>query len=173
LCSACAIVDPVGVKALRSLSPIATDPAEFTLALDLPDGVGVTAERASLILSAHRDDTGQTAEIQVALRRTTDPEQGELFQIAPENRARFRAAQAKILQWKAEAPNETKGSLSLAIAPCKHDAGPARVAVMSAAIQTERDAPFVPLIADLPVDQISDRVDLENWPQCGTDLPKN
>lgn len=166
LCTACASVNPAGVGQLSALSPLATDPAEIALALDLPDGVGVQPEGSVLTLSARREDTGETTENKAALAGISDPEQGIIFRIDPKDQAGFRATQNQISEWKAEAPEATKGSLSLALAPCKDGAGPTRDARVSAALQTGGATGFIPLITNLPVDQISDELELDNWPQC-------
>ncbi|MFN3576298.1 MAG: hypothetical protein ACK4TJ_04875 [Tabrizicola sp.] len=60
--------------------------------------------------------------------------------------ARMRAVQAEIAAWKQE--DKARGWLGVAIGGCAIGAGPAPDARGSVLIRPERDAPFLPLIAD-------------------------
>ncbi|MCR9089326.1 MAG: hypothetical protein NXH97_21615 [Rhodobacteraceae bacterium] len=152
---------------MSTLSPVTADPGAIAVALMLPDGAGVQPGGAQLFLGARRTDTGAETGLSVALARRSDGEVGEVFEIAPGDRAAFRAEQARIAAWQAEAPDATKGTLSMAVAPCRVGTGPAPRARSSVAIRFAPDEPFSPLLRDVPLSRIANESDIAAWPPCG------
>lgn len=163
----CTALVPSTAVRLNALSPVTADPAAIALALRLPAGVGVQPGGATLFLGARRTDTGAETGLTVALARRSDAELGETFQIAPEDRARFRAEQARIAAWQTEAPEATEGTLSLGVSPCREEAGPAPSARGSVSVRFAPDAPFRPLLRDAPLSRLAGEDDVASWPICG------
>ncbi|MEM8957247.1 MAG: hypothetical protein AAGC86_05460 [Pseudomonadota bacterium] len=169
LLAGCTSLVPSTVAQLDGFSPVTADPADIALALQLPEGVGLTPAGATLFLGAERDDTGEETGLTIRLAQRSDAELGEVFEIAPDDRAAFRAEQARIAAWQAEAPEAVQGTLSLGVAPCRFGAGPARSARASADIRFAQGAPFRPLLREAPLSRIADQGDVSEWPDCVTD----
>lgn len=166
LLAGCTSLVPSTAARVSALSPVTADPGAIALAMTLPDGVGVQPDGATLFLGAARTDTGEQTGLTVTLARRSDAEFGEIFEIAPDDRAGFRAEQSRIAAWQAEAPDATEGTLSMGLAPCREGAGPTASARGSVAVRFAADAPFRPLLRNAPLSRLAGEDDVASWPVC-------
>ena len=167
ICAGCASVVPSTVARLDGVSPLTMDPAAISVALELPAGVGVAPGGAQLYLGAVRSDTGAETGTRAAMARQDHPELGQVYTVAPDDAAALRAEQDRISAWRAEAPEDTVGTLSVTLAPCRSGAAPAPDATASVALQFDPQEPFRPLLRDVPLDRVTEAAPIASWPPCG------
>lgn len=160
------VVLPTAVQ-MRSVSPLDADPADYEIALDLPNGLDLQPGSEQLRLSATRSDTraelGQTFVLERRAASNGAPEaDGRLafYRVAPADLPRFRLLQADIAEMKQAAPDATKGSLSISLEGCRLGAGPTSEATGAVWIRTVREGPFLPLVRNGPVDKLLQAEDL-------------
>lgn len=156
--SGCLSLVPTTAFKASQLNPLITDPADLAAFLDLPDGLGTLPDGNILVLEATRDDDGTV----MSQTYTLQDWQGGL-RIAPEDRDRFRAQQAMILEWK-DGPG-AKGSLSIDLAPCAIGDGPADDARYSVDLMLEQDGPRLPLLRNAALADLG----LGDLPACRED----
>ncbi|WP_204411647.1 hypothetical protein [Actibacterium sp. 188UL27-1] len=149
----CGAVVPSTVAKLDQFSPLTVDPAGLEVALDIPDGLDLSAGSEVLRLSAVQKLTGEHASAQFVLQRRDQiagapPADGRMafYRIAPADRARMRALQARIRQMEMQDEADLDGSLGIAIEGCIRGAGPTDGARGSIWLRVEPDGQFLPLI---------------------------
>ncbi len=164
LLSACTSIVPGTVMRLNAISPLEADPADFAVAITLPDGLGITPNSAQLAMEVSRTDTGESrSDVFILERLQGDP---VIYQIAPDDHADLRALQAISLQWQEENDDATSGSIGVTLAPCKIGNGPAADARVSVAIRTAQDGAFLPLIRNGPVSAVADPDQIHDMGAC-------
>jgi hypothetical protein len=151
---ACASVDRDGVAQLRTFSPLTADPAGLAARVDLPDGLAIPADGATLVLAARRSDTGASRSGTFALARAATVDGGSVYVVPPAEIERFRSLQDEIGAWEAADPEATEGTFSVAVTACVVGAGPAPDATVSVDIRTDPDGAFVPLVRRAPLEQV-------------------
>jgi hypothetical protein len=160
LTTACSTLVPATAARLAALTPETADPAALSVAIVTPPGLRPVPGTARLILTAARTDTGATETIDAILRDVPgnaaafDALPGEaltFFALRADDIPAMRALQQRLTEWKAEAPDGTRGSLSVGMAACAVGDGPAPDAVGSVFIRTEPDGSYLPLIARAPL----------------------
>jgi hypothetical protein len=151
LIAGCAALVPDTVRQLNGISPLSADPAAISAAIDLPAGITIPEGGATLFLGATRSDTGEEIGEGFALVSETDGSGRMMYAIAPADHAPLRALQADIAEWKAQSPEATKGTLSVAIAACSTGGRPARDATVSVFVSLEERGPLLPILRQAPV----------------------
>lgn len=164
LLSACGSVVPSTVARLNTMSPLAADPADFAVAITLPDGLGIAPDSARLSLVVARTDTAEIRRETVILERVDGAQ--VYYRINPADHSALRDAQATALAWKAENDAATSGSLSVNLAPCRVGEGPAPDARVSVAIRTDADGAFLPLVNNGPISAVAAPEELRNMGPC-------
>lgn len=147
---ACATLNPVTALRLSRLDPLTADPAAIAARLTLPDGLGVRPGSAVLTLSASRQDTGEAFQHAYSLE-----EGGTVWRLSPTDIRSLRAAQAEAARWRAEAPDESSGALSLSLGGCAIGAGPDPEATVSADLSLDGGVRYAPLIRGLSLADIA------------------
>ena len=151
---ACASVDRAGVAQMRAFSALTADPAGLAARVDLPDGLNIPTDGATLVLAATRTDTGATRSGSFALERRVTADGRSVYVVPPADIERFRRLQDEIGAWEAADPVATEGTFSVAVAACRVGAGPAPDATVSVDIRTDPDGAFVPLVRRAPLDRV-------------------
>lgn len=149
--AACGSVVPRTAAQLQGFSPLTVDPASLAAAIRMSDGLAIRPGGATLTFGAERKDTGETRMETYVLERTRDAEGREVFALSAADVDAFKAQQARIAAWKAQAPEATLGTFSVQAAPCPVGDGPATGATVSVDIRTDAEGGFVPLVVDAPV----------------------
>jgi hypothetical protein len=144
---------------LRRLDPLAADPRHIRIAVRLPDGLQVRKGGAMMEIGARRQDKneedlqkfvfekvhGGPVAGELALEAGSDEAAGthiEIFRVAERDFARIQALQQKVRAWKAEAPDEVKGSLSIGAAGCRIAALPQGSLYVTTFLKTDPARPF-------------------------------
>ena len=149
--SACATMNPVTLYKLSRLSPLDADPGDFTVAIDVPQGLGIAPGTARLSMRATRK--GQKVGDSFALARIP-AQSGDLptpkghyilFRVADSDLPAIRAIQATARDWETRDPSGTQGSLSADLLPCTIDDGPTGAPKASIYLQLEPGGGFLPL----------------------------
>lgn len=165
----CASLVPATALKLRNLDPLTADPAEISVAVDLPEGLSILPESVVLTLSS-RNAEGQALDGAYTLTETRDSEGRRRFQIAPEDQAELRALQSGARAWEEADPDGTFGSISIALEGCRtgSDAtfADARASVY---ISLAPDVPAMPLFRNAPLSQVFAAEDLAVLPLCPVD----
>ena len=158
--SACASLNPLTLYHLSQLSPLEADPADFTVAIDVPNGASIEPGSATLGLSAIRGNETIGAEYALASINGNPidlpPPKGRynLYRIADTDLAAIRATQAKARLWEAEDPDGTQGSLSAGLKPCTLGDGPAKDAAVAIQLRITPGGPFLPLVKSMSLRQV-------------------
>lgn len=168
LLSACTSIVPSTALRLSALSPMEADPAGFAVAMTLPEGLEIEPNSARLTLSAIRTDTGEIRDATFVLERLKL--EGAVYRVAPGDLDSLRAFQANIGQWKAENGDSTRGSLNVTLSPCTIGEGPAGDARASVAIRINPDGPFLPLVLNGPISDITTPQQIREMEVCSQDL---
>ncbi|MEL7115279.1 MAG: hypothetical protein AAGP08_06735 [Pseudomonadota bacterium] len=163
--AACTYVAPDTLVELSAISPLEADPADIAVSVVVPDGIAIPAGRSQLAIRAERSDTGEVLSEEAALLRSSQNGR-DVFEIAPEDRARLRTAQALARAWEAEAPRATSGSISVTSGFCRVGAGPATDARVSIDIRTSPEGAFIPLVRNAPLRQVMKRGGLTTIGPC-------
>lgn len=168
--SACSNVVPSTAMRLNALSPLEADPAQFAVAITLPEGLDIEPKSARLRFNVRRSDTGETRNGNFVLQRVVAGP--AIYQVAPDDLDALRAVQAVARQWKGENPGATRGSMSVTLSPCKAGEGPADNARASIAIKVTADGPYLPLIRNGPISAVSDPEQIRKMGACTLDLQR-
>lgn len=161
LLSACTSIVPMTAMQLSGLSPTTADAADFAVDLTLPAGVDVMPGSARMVFSVRRTDTNESAGRAFVLLRD-----GTVFRMDPADHDAFRAVQEVAQRWNEEARDDTEGSLSINLAPCRIGVGPAEDATVSVAIQIEQGGGFLPLVRNGPLSAVTSDEQLRDMPDC-------
>ena len=146
---------------LAALDPLSADPAGMAVALDLPEGVGIAPGSAELALRARAADGAEIAG-RYGLEATGDG----VWRVRAGDRDRLRADQARAAAWERADPAGTEGQFSVTLAPCRDGAGDIGGERVSAALQLEPGGPFLPLLRDVPVAELTGAAGLPDLPDC-------
>ncbi len=163
--AACSSVNLPTVARLSALSPLEADPEGLEVAFDLPVGLGIMPDGASLGFAMERSDTGEVRDLDLTLERRMLEGGFVVFRVAPEDLASVRAFQATARAWKDELGGDASGSISAGVSVCLIGDGPVDEAVLSSSIRTSVDGPFFPLIVNASVADI--------LAQAATDLDRD
>lgn len=158
----CVSVNPVTLLRLATLDPLTADPTQMAVQMLLPEGIGVTEGSANVRVQAETEGGAQFNE--EFLLVATDP---NIWRIDPDERDRFRAAQARATAWEQAAPQETSGSFGAGFEPCLLGDGPSEDATVSLSIQLEPGASFLPLLSGVPVLELGEEADVDTLRPCG------
>ena len=168
LLTACGSIVPTTASRLAAVDPVSADPAAISVEMVLPQGLGVMPQGAKLAVVADRADTGQRSagEYTLAGRRN---ENGRLrLSVAAEDQSRLRQQQALVRAWQEEAPNDTKGQLSVSLSGCLIGNGPSDDAVVSVFVQLEPEGPVLPLLRDVPLARALTTSEINGLGPCPT-----
>lgn len=146
---------------LAALDPLSADPAGMAVALDLPERVGIAPGSAALTLRAQAAD-GAEISGRYGLETTGDG----VWQVRASDRARLRDDQARVAAWERADPAGTVGQFSAMLTPCRTGAGDLGRGTVSAALQLEPGGPFLPLLRDVPVAELTEGAGLPDLPRC-------
>lgn len=166
LMSACGFVDFDTVREFADLSPLTADPAQVTVFLDLPDGLGILPGSANVTFGADRSDTGES-DREIYVLQTVEVDGLTGLRIAPGDWPKFRGQQLRLRAWEAEADRATQGTFAVGGEPCAFGPGPAPEATASVFLQLASGGERRPLIDDAPISSWFDPADLASLPSCG------
>lgn len=74
--------------------------------------------------------------------------------------------QGKIRDWRADDPDGIKGSLSVDFEPCRRAAALPAEGGISIYIRLVADGPFLPLVADAPIEEVLESVAQDPLKPC-------
>ncbi|MCY4179263.1 MAG: hypothetical protein OXD48_03110 [Litoreibacter sp.] len=97
-------------------------------------------------LSAERADTGARSTAAYTLASQVAADGSRIYAVAQSDWDAFRAQQAMINGWESEAPDDTNGSLSVALGGCRTATAVAPDATLDISIRTEEGGSFLPLV---------------------------
>ena len=147
----CSSVDPSALAALSKLSPLTANPDDIRAGIDLPVGVTIPPNGATLTFAATRSDTGKADKGVFELDRLETPQGMLLFRLDQEDRAEYIRLRDTFNDWETEAPRATNGTFSIAVAACKIGSGPDPDGTFSVYVATAADAPMAVLVSDAPI----------------------
>ena len=169
--SACGSVVMSTAAMLGMTNPLEADPANYGIAVDIPDGVDIAKDGVKSTLAGKNTvlNTDESYVYALARRETTDGR--SLFRFAETDLPEIRAFQATTKHREMENPDANSGSISVGVTFCKIGDGPADDDTFSVAIRTKPDGRFMPLIRDARVkdaiDLLDDRRDIRaTAPTC-------
>lgn len=154
---ACSSLVPGTVAQVAQLDPLTADPAAVAIEVQMPEGLAIRPGSARLELSAQRGDMRAGGAFALAA-------EGNVWSLAQAEWPAFRAAQARIADWKAEDPAGTLGTLAVRVDPCLTGAPTLGRAAVSVSIRTAEDGAFLPLLRDASMRAVVRDVPLE---PCG------
>lgn len=157
----CSDIPIATVLRLAALDPLSADPAGMAVALDLPDGVGIAPGSAELTLRAQAADGAE-----ISGRYGLEATEGGVWHVRDGDRARLRADQARAAAWETADPAGTVGQFSVMLSPCQTGGGDIGRGRLSAALQLEPGGPFLPLLRNVPVAELTEGVLLPDLPRC-------
>ncbi|WP_147126701.1 hypothetical protein [Shimia ponticola] len=166
LVSACGFVDFDTVREFADLSPLTADPAEVTVFLDLPQGLGILPGSANVTFGADRSDSGES-DREIYILQTVEIDGLTGLRIDPVDWPKFRGQQLRLRAWEAEAPRATEGVFAVDGEPCAFGPGPAPTATASVFVQLASGDGRRPLIDNAPVSSWFSTADLAALPPCG------
>ncbi|MEO0389543.1 MAG: hypothetical protein AAF218_01245 [Pseudomonadota bacterium] len=138
---------------LAEIDPLQADPNDVAVRIEAPEGLAIRPGSAILRLAAERDGVTDEGEFVLA-------SEGDVWFVAPADRPKLRALQARIAAWEAEDPNGTEGELGISIDPCLTDGPVSLDGTGSIYLRTQAGGAFAPLIEDAPIRSIVDGTDL-------------
>ena len=156
----CGWSDPASVSRLAGPSPAEIDPAAASVGVDLPSGIGIRPGSARLFLGAEREDTGETTGATARL-----VPRGGRWRVDPADLPALRRTHATIRRWKAEAPDATEGTLSVAVGGCLDGAEAGPDPRVSVDLVLAPDAAPLPLVRRAPLSVVVANATL---PVCAT-----
>lgn len=166
LLAGCASLVPGTVLRLQSVDPLSADPGEISVALDLPEGLGVLPGSVKLSLAA-RGAEGRSVADTWTLEMLRQPDERLVFRVAEADRADMRRLQATARAWEEADPDGTNGSISVALGGCRTvpdaDLSDARASVF---IGFDADGPVLPLFRNAPISQVLSDAQLSQLPAC-------
>ncbi|MFY0597048.1 MAG: hypothetical protein JXQ85_11510 [Cognatishimia sp.] len=162
--SACGSVVLQTAAELERMSPMDADPAMFAVAIDLPDGFGIFPESATMLVSVEQETLDQESKEKFTLQQSG--QQVAVFQVAANDHSRLQALQSQAREWDAKDAEATKGSIGVDLTPCLIHQNASLSETFSVAIQLAPDAPFRPLLRDVPISRILQEQELEQLPNC-------
>lgn len=162
----CTSLVPATALKLRNLDPLTADPAEISVALDLPEGLGVLPDSVVLTLSSRNAD-GDALDGTFNLAESLDAEGRRSYRVAPSDQAEMKGLQTQARTWEEADPDGTFGSLSIGLEGCRTlpaaDLTDARASVY---FSLATDAPAMPLFLNAPIHQVLAAEDLAQLPPC-------
>lgn len=164
--SACGYVDMSTAARLGSMSPLTADPADFTIYLDIPEGVELPAGSAKLGFGGTRSDTGERLSAEYVLDARQLPDGTRVYRIAEADLAPMRMLQAEMRQWKAEVGRAASGTLSVAMTPCLSGDTLDPDAPVNVDLALEDGGTPMPLIKDLPISEFLEQTESGNFLPC-------
>lgn len=162
LLAGCASINPITIARLATLDPLTVDPAGFEVALDLPDGIGLDADGARLILEGARGEALSRG-VYVLQERPGDP---QIWRIAPGQLDALRAQQAQLAEWEEADPEETSGSMGIDLGTCRIGAGPGPEAVVNVSLRVELGGPLLSLVRNGQLSDVVDGATVAQLPAC-------
>ncbi|MCY4336181.1 MAG: hypothetical protein OXC60_16095, partial [Litoreibacter sp.] len=151
---------------LNAVSPLEADPADIAVALRLPAGIGIQSGSAILSLSAERADTGARSTAAYTLASQVAADGSRIYAVAQSDWDAFRAQQAMINGWESEAPDDTNGSLSVALGGCRTATAVAPDATLDISIRTEEGGSFLPLVRQAKLARVFNITGITELPPC-------
>ena len=157
----CSTLNPVTLYHLSQLSPMTADPADFTVAIDVPPGVRIKDGSAKLGFTVSRD--GQTIDKSFPLDRISAPKSGlpdangvySLFRVAPSDFQDMRAMQAKAAAWEEADPKGTSGSITAGLEVCATQLPVSKDTKTSIFLRIDPTGPFLPLVRGATLAQMN------------------
>ncbi len=159
LLSACGALTTKSLHALDDLDPVGIDPAHLTVALDIPQELAPAPDMAWLYFGGHRTDTGEKSDgayaLEITKAATSNLENVGLYlTLSTADVAKFRRQQQKLGQWKSQAPDATKGYLSVRLNSCFAQTAPDPQATYSLYMRFDPNQAFVPVVSDARIADI-------------------
>jgi hypothetical protein len=155
MAAGCSYVPLSSAMKLRRIDPLAADPRHIRIAVRLPDGLQVRDGGAVMEIGARRQDKNEVNLQKFVFEKSPGgpmgeaeglaPEDGthvEIFRVAERDIVRIQALQEKIRAWKADAPDDVKGSLSIGASGCRISALPQGPLYATTYLKTEPASPF-------------------------------
>lgn len=158
--SACGYVDPALLGQVDALDPLSVDPADVAVKVIWPEDSPYGLSSSFLSLKAARADGAQVEGV-FELAQSDN-----VFAIAADDYARFRALQKRIRTWEAEDPEGTKGSLSIASQPCLKGPVLGDPGSFDVNLRLRAGGEFLPLLRDVPVLEGVDHLTTEDIAPC-------
>lgn len=166
LLAGCSGIVPGTALLLSNTDPLAADPGQISVALDLPEGIGVLPGSVKLSLEAEREGFGKVGDVWT-LEQTQDASARQVFRVAEADHAELRSVQTQAREWNVEDPDGTRGSLSLSIGGCRtvpaDELADARASVF---IGLRNDAPMRPLFLKAPISEVLSEEQVSALPRC-------
>ncbi len=177
--SGCASLSPGAVAGLAGFDPFSADPAALAVAVRTTQALRLRTGDVSLRVALAAADPAEAFDETLRLAVVDDPqgtgialepgrpERVHVATVAPEDRARFAAIQARVKAYKAAGRPQGRGTLAISVSGgCREgdiDAGKAR---LSTYMRTSADRPFFALTRDQPLDRALAGVPFERLPSC-------
>jgi hypothetical protein len=153
LCLAgCGSFDGAAVQKLTSLSPLDVNPGQYEVLVNLPEGLDIQPQGASLRIAAQRTDTRAVSEETYVLARADTSSGTSIYKIAPEDLPRLQAQQSLIREW--ESQGQSQGQFGFDVEGCTVDNGPDLDALMSVSVKDTADNSLIPVIQPTPIRNI-------------------
>lgn len=162
----CTSLVPGTALRLQGVDPLSADPGEISVAVELPEGLGVLPDSVKLGLAAQNAD-GRTIADSWTLETLRQPGDRWVFRVAEADRAEMRRLQATARAWEEADPKGTSGSISVTLGGCRTDAdadlSDARASVL---IGFAADEPERPLFRNAPISEVLSDTELSLLPPC-------
>jgi hypothetical protein len=162
LLAGCASFIPATVARLAAMSPLEADPADIAVAVDLPEGLDLTADGVTLTFEATNDATGESFREELPLEQRGDVT--TVVSVPAADQPRLRAFQARARDW--ENTVGASGSISVVILPCLAGDGPAADATVDISVRLAADGPFLPLVRGGALSEVADVAEIAQLPAC-------
>lgn len=166
LLAGCTSLAPGAAFWLNDVDPLTADPSDITVALDLPEGLGVLPDSVKLSLEAKNEDEGEVGGTWT-LEVLEAPDARWLFRIAAADWAELRRVQEQARVWETSDPDRTSGSLSVALGGCRtDDTTDLSDARASVSMSLAPDSPPRPIFRNAPISQVLSEEEIASLPAC-------
>lgn len=166
LLAGCTSLAPGAALWLNDVDPLSADPSEITVALDLPEGLGVLPDSVKLHLEARHEDQGEVAGTWT-LEVLEEPDARWLFRMAEADWTEVQRVQQQARAWESSDPDRTTGSLSVAVGGCRtDDTTDLSDARASVSMSLASESPPRPIFQNAPIAQVLSQDEIAALPAC-------
>lgn len=175
----CASLSPGAAVNLAGFDPFSADPAALAIAVRSTEALRLRTGDVSLRIAMAPDDPDAAFEETLRLAIVNDatvsgidvePERRETVHVAlvaPDDRARFAAIQARVRAYREAGKPNGRGTLSIRVSGgCRDGEIEAESARIATFMRTVEGRPFFPLTRDQPLATMLAGVPLERLPPC-------
>ncbi len=147
---------------LGRLDPLTADPQYIQIAVRMPDGLSVPDSGAVMEIGTRRADIDAEEKLRLVFEKQVaasshladglEPKAGthvEIFRVSERDIPRLRALQETAKSWKADAPDDTKGSLSIQASGCRTSTLPRGPLHISTYLRTDPGSSFFVVARDM------------------------